>query len=84
MTPPGCQDVRTSAPSTSPGAAEQEAGTSKICGLIILSFSFIVGGGKMGVCYCAGQIRKNKSPALNPPVAQENAAILLKHDMPQT
>lgn len=33
------------------------------------STSFIVGGGKMGVCYCAGQIRKNKSPAPSPPVA---------------
>lgn len=63
-----------SLPSTSPGATVQEAATSKICGLIILSFQLIgpalmLGGGKADACYCATQIRKNESPAPSPPVA---------------
>lgn len=68
-------DVRTSALSTSPGAAaEQEGATSMICGTIIRSRELIAPrsrwfGRKAAACYCAGQIRRNKSPVLSRPGA---------------
>lgn len=61
-------------PSTSPGAAEQEAATSKDTWADNMitradSTSLKLGGGKAAACYCAGQIRRNKSPVPSPPVA---------------
>lgn len=70
MTSHGCQDVST----PGPAAAEQEAATSKdvwVDNMIMLAdrTTLMLGGGKASACYCAGQIRWNKSPVPSPPVA---------------
>lgn len=71
MNPRGCQDVSPQHEPRCCWTGSWHLKDIRADNFIILTdrTSFIVGGGKVGVCYCAGQIKKNKSPAPSPPVA---------------